>query len=524
MDKPRILVVDDEDVICQLLKRTLDRRGFDVETAQDGNAALEKSQRNSFNVIITDLKMPKVSGMEVLKEIKKNNPYIEVIIITGYPTIESAVEAVKIGAIDFLSKPFDLDILVAAIERSFERQKTGLNYFKLSEMMALFEISKSVILNSDFDGFLTKVLNSALEITNSKNGRIFLVDEKTKELILKVERGLNKDIAEEAKFSLEVPLRSFTIDSGNNLLGVLKLADKISCDDFTEREETLISILAGEATVAIENFKLYQELGAKVVSLNQTIEKLNQTQAQLVQFEKLAALGRFASGVAHEVKNPLAIILGGIEFLESKLSQADTETKIAIQKIEESTVRADTIIRNLLEFSRPSELKIEKLGAKNLIEDSLSLMKFRLPLKNIKVETDFPEEGIIIAIDKNQMMQVLFNILVNSVEAMPKGGNIKIRIYKSRIGEFLPEKTTCVIEIIDSGEGIAAEHLPKLFEPFFTTKEGRKGTGLGLSMSKIIVERHDGRLLLDSKRNEGTNVRIILPLEEELKNEKDSSR
>ena len=552
MGNNRILVVDDEEIVRNLLERTLGGKGYAVETVEDGNAALEKVKKDSFNLLITDLKMPKISGIDVLRELKKTNPYVEVIIITGYPTIDSAVEAIKIGAFDFICKPFDMQAIISTIERSLEKQKFNINHFQLSELMILFEVSKTMTATTNLDDLLARILDSALEITKAKRGSLLLIDEKTKELTIKLGRGLSQEIIDntrikigegisgrvaqegapilvtdieedfrfqrknnpqyETKSFLGVPLTSIPIHSQKNVLGVINISDKISGDNFTEREQTLLSVLAGQAAVAIENAKLYRELQNNIEDLKQTIEKLNHTQAQLIQSEKLAALGRFASGVAHEVKNPLGTILGGLEFLELKLPQNDADLTVAIKKIKDSTLRANDIVQNLLKFARPSELKTERSNPKDLIEDTLSLVKFRAPLSDIKISTDFAQEGIYIEVDKNQMLQVLFNIFMNAVEAMPKGGEIKIKTYKTDIPEFSPQKQACVIEIIDTGEGITQYNLSRLFEPFFTTKRDRRGTGLGLSMSKMIVEKHKGKLVIESEPGKGTGVKIILPI------------
>jgi len=239
--------------------------------------------------------------------------------------------------------------------------------------------------------------------------------------------------------------------------------------------------------------------------------KLKETQQELIQSEKLAALGRFSSGIAHEIKNPLGIILGGSEFIEMKLSRADSDVKTAINKIKESTFRANTIVQDLLKFARPSALKTEKIKPKDLINETLSLLKYRAPLIDIKIQTHFAKEKLHIEVDKNQMQQVLFNLLMNAIEAMPKGGAIIIKTYKMALSESSLAKRLCVIEIMDTGEGIPKKNLQKIFEPFFSTKKERKGTGLGLSMAKMIVNNNNGDLVIESKPGKRTTAKIVLP-------------
>ena len=240
--------------------------------------------------------------------------------------------------------------------------------------------------------------------------------------------------------------------------------------------------------------------------------ELKETQKILIQSEKMAALGRFSSGISHQVKNPLAIILGGMEFVERRFSNADPETSTVINNIKDATFRADTTIQDLLRFSRPSKLEAERLKADDLVSDTLSLFKPRVGLMNIRINTHFAEELLYIEVDKNQIEQVLFNLLMNALDAMPKGGEIDIKTYKTMPSRSSSGKPSCVIEINDTGEGISEEELSKIFEPFFTTKVWKKGTGLGLPIAKRIVEDHNGTIIINSELEKGTEVKIILPL------------
>ncbi len=553
MANERILVVDDEEVIRDILRKSIEFWGYSCDIARDGREALQKINSKIFyNLLLTDLKMPNLGGMEVLKEIKKINPYIEVIILTGHPTVDSAVEALKIGASDYLVKPFELEDLRLTVGKCLQRQKFNIQHIELSELMSLFEVSRTISATVGFDSLLSKIIDSALEVTKAKNGSLLLLDEKTNLLKIKVARGLSEEVINstglatgqgvsgkviqekkpivgnieefaglhkdinlhyESKSSSEPTFVSIPLESQSRILGVINVSDKVSGESFTERELTLLSILAGQAAVAIENAKLYTELQGKIADLKETLDILNQTQVQLIQSEKLAALGRFSSGLAHEVKNPLAIILGGIEFLENRLVNADEESRTALLKMKESTLRANNILLNLLKFARPSELKVEKIKPEDLINDTVNLFKYRAPVRGITINSQYPDNGLPVEVDKNQIQQVLFNLLSNATDAMPEGGQINISGYKSRRPEeFLKDNIPAlVLEIGDTGEGISQENLKRIFEPFFTTKRDKKGTGLGLSMSKKIIDNHKGKILVDSELGKGTTIRIVLP-------------
>ena len=251
--------------------------------------------------------------------------------------------------------------------------------------------------------------------------------------------------------------------------------------------------------------KAYSELSA-------AHEELKEMQQELIQSEKLAALGKFSSGIAHEVKNPLAIILTGIELLEMKLPNANTDIKTLMGTVKEATLRADRILRNLLTFSKPSKLNIEKIKPDDLISDTISLIEYKASLVNVKIRTQFSEEEPYIAVDRNQMEQVLFNLLMNAVAAIDGSGEIRIKTYRTSLPGHLSGQSCCVIEIADTGEGISKDDLSKILEPFFTTKKDGKGTGLGLSVSKMIIDNHGGDLVIESELGKGTNAKIVLPL------------
>jgi len=550
----RILIVDDEEVILQLLSRILQENGYSVQVARDGNTAFDKIKMDFFNLLITDLKMPKLDGLDVLREIKKVNPYIEVIIITGYPTIESAVEAIKIGAFDFICKPFDLREINETVNRCLERQKFAINHIELGELMTLFEISKAIPANTSLNSLLERILDSALGIVKAKRGSILSLDEKTQELSIKVARGLDEelilntriklgegiagkvakegrpvlvtDINDDLRFQnsgksryetksfLSIPLVSRYSYPEGNILGVINITDKISGESFTEREQTLLSVLAGQAVAAIENYKLYSNLQEKIKILENTIKELDETESLLIQSEKMAAVGQLASGIAHEIRNPLATILMGMDSLNLSLNEDNDEEKKSIGMIKESVIRANNIIVDLLQFSRTSKLQTHPVKVCKIMDDVVSLIKNRAFLNNVQINRNYKDEDIAIEADANMLQQAFFNLCINAIEAMPKGGQLTLNIY--RAGNLKDRQEYAVIEVIDTGVGVPEEILLKIFNPFFTTKEPGKGTGLGLSIVHMIIERHKGTINVESRLNRGTKFTVRLPVKESL--------
>ena len=251
-------------------------------------------------------------------------------------------------------------------------------------------------------------------------------------------------------------------------------------------------------------------------TLKDTLARLKKTQQQLIQAEKMSAVGQLAGGVAHEVKTPLATIIMAIEYLQKRIGEEEEHgRKLKIMK--KAAKGADKIVRGLLDFSRPSPLKTEKADINGIIKSSLELVEKQLTLKGIKIRQDMSGRLPAVRVDVNKMNQVFLNIIINSLQSMPDGGQLDISTRPSSrtvsSGKEMAYVTVC---IKDTGEGIGKENISRVFDPFFTTKSPGEGTGLGLSITKSIIEEHSGVIEIKSTKGEGTTVCVHMPAEEEL--------
>ncbi|MEK7868059.1 MAG: ATP-binding protein, partial [Candidatus Omnitrophota bacterium] len=246
---------------------------------------------------------------------------------------------------------------------------------------------------------------------------------------------------------------------------------------------------------------------------------------QLIQAEKLNAVGQLASGVAHEVKNPLAIILQGVNYLEKKISSSpDKNISETLSLIKDSIMRADTIIRTLVDFSRVAKIDMESEDINKVLEDSLVMIQYRFKLENVEIIKDMKNDLPRVPVDKRKMEQVFVNIFLNAIQAMREGGKLFIRSYskeidtpKEKVGRrngdcFRLGEKVVVVEIEDTGTGIPKEHIGRVFDPFFTTKGPQQGTGLGLSVTRNIIHMHKGLIEIESEENKGTKVIITLKI------------
>jgi len=281
--------------------------------------------------------------------------------------------------------------------------------------------------------------------------------------------------------------------SRDELVGILILGPKKTNLRFVDSDLEFISVLADQLTVAVENAILYKN--QKNINA-----ELRRTQKQLIQSEKLAALGQLSASVAHEINNPLGIIKNYLLILSESADECDPHQR-NLKMIKEEVGRIARIVKSLLDFSRP-ENKMTLLDLSSVLKQTISLIDKEFLNRKIKIKKELPENLSPVTGSEDQLKQVFLNLLVNSKDFMPKGGEVTIRARDTDQG--------VEIEFSDTGCGIPQENIPQIFEPFFTTKQEGKGTGLGLWICYGIMQRHGGTIQAKRKKK-GTSFLLTLP-------------
>jgi signal transduction histidine kinase len=251
-----------------------------------------------------------------------------------------------------------------------------------------------------------------------------------------------------------------------------------------------------------EAARLYAETVQRNMELAEINARLQTTQQQLVQSEKLAAVGQLTAGIVHDVKNPLTVIKGMAESLQDEPElQPYANRELAL--IRESATKANQIVSDLLTFSRQSTPEMQQQDLKSTVEAALRITAYLTRKANVQVSTALPEQSAYMTYDAQQIEQVVVNLIQNATQAMPKGGTLRVSL--SQAAEAV------ALAVQDTGVGIPPENLTRIFDPFFTTKPAGEGTGLGLSVSYGIIARHHGRIDVDSNVGQGTTFTILLP-------------
>lgn len=393
MAEGRILIIDDEKRLRMNLKLLLGHEGYTVTTAANGTEGVTCLQDTTFDLVITDIKMAGLSGFDVMEYIATRSPETPVIVITGYASTPSAVEALRKGAYDYISKPFEVEMIKISIERALEK------------------------------GRLQRELKRHME-------------------------DLERRVAERTR-ALEV---------------------------MNEK-------------------------------LNHSLEQLKATQDQLIQTEKLSALGELISGFAHELNNPLTSVLGYAELL-SRSAACPERSGPMVEKIRQEAMRCHQIVKNLLGFARKQKPEKKLVNVNTVCSKVLDLLTYQFKVNNVTVVQEFTASLPKLMADEHQLQQVLVNILTNAYQALSKS---------QRSGQVTVTTTydasQVSIRIADNGPGMAPEVRHRIFDPFFTTKEA--GTGLGLSLSYGIIKEHGGEITVDSVPHTGTTFTILLPRTDE---------
>ncbi len=297
------------------------------------------------------------------------------------------------------------------------------------------------------------------------------------------------------------------IHGEEDLLAVLVLGGRRSDRSFTNEDWVLAEVAASHAGQAMQNARLYAEV-------RRLLGEQEQTRAQLIQVEKLSALGRLAATMAHEINNPLQAVQNSLTLIEEEMegSQRRDEVNRYLQLAGGEVERISNIVRRMRDYYRPAHERLQLTDLLAVLDSVLEVSGKELQHRHITVERLDGRDLPVVQANPDHLRQVFLNLVLNAVDAMPTGGTIRVIASQDQIQpEGAPRPQPAVrVEISDTGHGMPPEVLARLFEPFFTTKE--QGAGLGLSISYSIIEAHNGQITVTSEVGSGTTFHVLLPV------------
>ncbi len=492
-DSFTLLVIDDDPTMRDGCSRILSKSGWTVLTAENGQKGLDeiRSRPGGIDVVLLDLMMPGVSGMEVLEQSLEITPDLLVIVITGYATVQLAVEAMKKGAYDFIPKPFTPDQLRIVVKRALEKRalQRETEFLRRDRERSLRDISTEkskikTIINSMGDGILVCDQDGSVVLTNPAANRMLELSEH--DLIGKKasEAGLPSALAA-------------TI--GNSL---------------TRREKTYTSI--SEELGPAESKEIFLRAHTAPVrdDFDQTIGTVTVLQdiRPLKEIDKMKS--EFIAMVAHELRAPIATVEQQLTtVLDKAVGELTEQQQRLLSRAKERAEGLLVLIKDLLDLSKIEAGRMvqyrEPLALQEVIGHVIDFMRIEADRKQIELESDYPPQPSLICADRNSMEEVFVNLISNAIKYTPEKGKVRIAV-----GE---EHGFVKATVSDTGIGIEKEDLPRIFDKFYRVKSAQTrqiiGTGLGLSIVKSIMDAHLGSITVESEVGKGTTFSLYFPKE-----------
>jgi len=514
-----ILVVDDEKVQIESLKRGLRQKGFEVTVALSAKEALRHFEHNDnkIDLVLSDYAMPEMNGLELLEKIRKANPFLPVVMMTGYGEKSLVVKAMRQRCNGFIEKPFHVDQLCCEIEGARANQKRNEEVYRN-------ELEKMV-----------QDRTNELKQTNERLIGQIKEHKQTEEALRESEekyRSMMESMNDPAYISspdyrVEYMNPAMVKRTGRDAIGeacykVINKLDK-KCpfcvhDKVQEGMYTRTEIVSPKdnRTYSVSHSPIHHVDGSiSKLSVYQDITEIKNMEQQLGQAQKLEAIATLAGGVAHQFNNALSSITAHTGLLEMELPD-DGKIMDYVKAMKASAYRMVGLTSQLLAYTREGKYNPQIISLSDYVKGALPLIQHTLD-PNIRVEMDLPLLDILnVEADRTQMQMALLAIVANANEAIEGPGRIRISIRQMDLDQesikdhpgLTPGPYVC-LSIEDDGKGMDEETRRRIFDPFFTTHF--MGRGLGMAAVYGIIKGHDGWISVDSEPGKGTVVRIYLP-------------
>lgn len=558
MPDATVLIVDDDRTIVRLCQRLLERASYQVVTAMDPLDALKILERQKVDLLLSDIRMPIMDGFELISQAKQFQPDLPVLVMTGYGSIDNAIQALHRGVDGLILKPFENTAeLVQAVQRVLEENHQRRDAARLQALRPLFDVTERLLAETSPQPLEKLILGAVTGLFQASFAGIYRQPSGggPLELVRMTELNALKSDSLRQQTLVELALSEFipTIigASGptnnqiaqdllceigwetllvapvrrNNSQFVFAACREKNSAPFAEADLEMFVILARQAAVAMENARLYSEL-------RDYVRRVEESQRALIQAEKMAAVGRLMASLAHEINNPLQSVRNCLHLAAHK--GIETEQRLRYLDMTDNELeRLVTTVRRMLDFYRPGGAEKEQADIHRVIDQVLGLLKPKLNEQDIQIHVQYSGANNLVRMVPDQIQQVIFNLLINAIDALEELSTQQAALLQStsmraagagggakglpapRVSEIwmdvYHEDQQIRIFIEDSGPGIPPELRERIFEPFVSTKQ--HGTGLGLAVSYGIMERHQGSLAIISPRHgEGACFEIVLPL------------
>jgi two-component system, NtrC family, sensor kinase len=503
MSTCRILIVDDEELIVKLLSISLRSDGYETLSAHSGQEGLEIFKSESPDIVITDIKMPGMDGLELLKTIKEIDPEKEVIIVTGHGDIDSTITALQRGASDFINKPVRDDALAIALERAKTKiaLRKKLKDYTTNLEIKIAEATEEIRRKADFQKLLIRSSHDAIVAFNHE-WKVVVYNPEAARIFGEPPKNVRNKM---------------TIDDlyTPRIANIFRNQFKTSKDrNVLPWKENIIKTKDGrQIPVRYTSDTLYEK-GQFVGTVNffRDLTEIKRLEKELVQSERMAAVGQTVSGLAHYVKNILIGLKGGSYVVDVGIQKNDTEKlKAGWETIKKNIKRAGDLTQDLLTYSKEREPEIEPCSPNEIVEELTDLLTDFATSKDILLTKELDTGIGKILADPKTIHHSLLNIINNAIDACIEDENLSKK-HEIFIKTYKDENNMLCFEVKDNGCGMDDETRRQLFTPMFSSKGG-KGTGLGLLVTEKLIEEHNGSIDIETSPGKGSTFTIRLPYE-----------
>jgi signal transduction histidine kinase/CheY-like chemotaxis protein len=514
--RARILLVDDEPNILMTVKEILVQQGYDVDAEPDGLSAVKALQHSTYDLVLTDLKMEGMDGLALLEEVRNHSPQTVTVMMTGYGSVDSATEAVRLGAYEYLLKPVAVEELKQAVERSLERKR-------FSEIDTLYRVSNELAVATSEEKIQAVVIDAATKVLGASRVHWFPVKSAGSVEAPEPYVSLFPPSVILRLASSEVVLENRpTVDGGatkvalvpgvanDHLTGVLYVDHGPEPFEFHATWQRFLCGLARQAAIALDRLAVMEELkqsNAVLASANRRLQELDTLKSE------------FLSVATHELRTPLSIILGYNAMIEeSALERLTAEERGLLRESLSACKRLMRLVNSMLDLSQLQSGKIQlQMSVCDLGQSLRSVVKLfeaeahrrRLNIE-LKLDPAIPQ----VEVDPERIEQVFVNLVSNALKYTDADGLISIT-------GGAAENGTVAIHVSDTGIGIAPEHQEMIFDEFArvrSTSTVRPGSGLGLAIVRRILGAHGGDISVNSIPGQGSTFTVRLPLRQRIHN------
>jgi signal transduction histidine kinase/CheY-like chemotaxis protein len=541
----RILAVDDEDIVLSFITDALEDEGYGVVTATNGEEAIRLAAEQTFDLLLTDIRMPGIDGIELAKRIRELSPGVAVIFMTGYANLNSAKDAIKQGAIDYIMKPFELSEIRQAVRNARTRKIEADEQSSDHQLRGLSDLNSMLFRAGDRRSLIVSSLKFAMMHQHADHGSVLFYDPEPNRYIL---MSIRDDTTQELSLAAE-PLHSVLaqvppgvfdrpmvitslddhpiysahadpslkpylqpswfchqvhmvlvpVSRVSQMYAIIMLGYLEDTVKLTETAMQFLAITGSQLAITLENLELLNDS-------QKAYKRLKELQDETIELEKMAARGQMSAEIGHELNNFLGVIAGNISMLDVNLK------KRKLDDLERYVTSAVTTIDQIKSFTanlmdlHPISSEKETVRFDKIITEVIAYLTPQRRFRDVEIDVIHVDDDAYLEADTTQIKQLLYNLFNNAADATKEKGNGRIQI--SVLTD--QDESAFTLTVSDNGVGFEPELLRKAFQERFTTKP--TGHGFGLTVCRRIIDNHGGELQVDSTPGEGTRISVAFPL------------